>query len=622
MVLPQRGIIQVVGDNQVGHGRLASIGSGKSAFGDAIHRCVFGVEGRKTGIRKFSTSEEGNTYVRVEGTLGGAPLVVEMGYKCRELSRSGEGLRFALGEKPAIEREHIRLTREELNKTLGMTPALAAWTVCLDGDRLKFNQLSQAETVDILMNARQEPPWTLYHERSRVVFSEFSEGVQAATGTLSQAKTAAQQAQAQHASAAGALLEARRVYHLRAETHAAALRSASAQLSALEKQVLLYQQQKKEIRTEIKKLEQAASAATAKLEIKRLEWVSHNAALERKREPLLEARAQARHDAQIATTALQALKLAPDQCPTCGALRKAAPPQEIKRATLAVETAQRKLALSEEQVLAANQEISGVRARQLELSRAIADSQIPRIEEESRRYEQLDEEELAHTQKRDACREQVLALKRGPDDTGLRRAQTIVEERQRALDAARQAIEAAAAALNECEIAVRVGEYWKEAFSPVGIPNMILRESVAPLNAWASQISSKLTGGALLVEFGTARVLADGREKSELTIRVVNRHGSADADLTSKGESGLVNLIIAETLASIGSVQNRIAYRWFDEVINPFCASARRSFLSALAAQCRDRVAFVVDHHAEVDTFATGVLLARKTPHGTEIVPG
>ena len=35
----------------------------------------------------------------------------------------------------------------------------------------------------------------------------------------------------------------------------------------------------------------------------------------------------------------------------------------------------------------------------------------------------------------------------------------------------------------------------------------------------------------------------------------------------------------------------------------------------------RNPIAGALDHHAEVDTYATGVLLARKTAQGTVIVP-
>jgi hypothetical protein len=100
-------------------------------------------------------------------------------------------------------------------------------------------------------------------------------------------------------------------------------------------------------------------------------------------------------------------------------------------------------------------------------------------------------------------------------------------------------------------------DYWNVAFSPYGIPNMVLREALAPLNAEARRISTTMTGGTIEVVYSTTRELASGMEKAQLNIEVNNLLGSQDLAGSSKGECGLTNFIISETLCNVGQVVRR-----------------------------------------------------------------
>ena len=54
--------------------------------------------------------------------------------------------------------------RAQLERILQVTPELANWTTFIDGDRLKFNRMSQQDSVNLLMTALAQPPWTEYFE--------------------------------------------------------------------------------------------------------------------------------------------------------------------------------------------------------------------------------------------------------------------------------------------------------------------------------------------------------------------------------------------------------------------------------------------------------------------------
>ena len=138
---PDRGLIMVTGQNNASGGALQSVGSGKTGIGEAISRTLLGVSGRFNYAKQFSSHQKGDTYVKVEAELFSKPLVVELGYKCPELSTTAEALRFSYDGGKPIERALIAETRAELTKLIGVPSLLATWTVFVDGDNLKFNKL-------------------------------------------------------------------------------------------------------------------------------------------------------------------------------------------------------------------------------------------------------------------------------------------------------------------------------------------------------------------------------------------------------------------------------------------------------------------------------------------------
>jgi DNA repair exonuclease SbcCD ATPase subunit len=114
-------------------------------------------------------------------------------------------------------------------------------------------------------------------------------------------------------------------------------------------------------------------------------------------------------------------------------------------------------------------------------------------------------------------------------------------------------------------------------------------------------------------------VLQDGREKNEISIIVKNPFGSSDADINSKGESGLLNFIVSETLAEVGMISHRVGYRWLDEIATTQDQQVRRSIFGYVQQRTKDLgiLTFVVDHSLEVANYADHVLVAVKDQNGT-----
>jgi DNA repair exonuclease SbcCD ATPase subunit len=184
------------------------------------------------------------------------------------------------------------------------------------------------------------------------------------------------------------------------------------------------------------------------------------------------------------------------------------------------------------------------------------------------------------------------------------------------LETRKASIEAADAARLEAASATVFGDYWKAAFAPSGIPNMVLQQNIPALNALAGQVSQELTGGVLKVEFSGEVGLASGDTRNKLNIKASNRYGGPKVEGSSKGETGLINIVLAETLARIGGIADRIKWRWFDETINAQDPVVRSNILTWLRTRSEGGLVFLVDHHAEVENYATHRLVAEKSQSG------
>lgn len=208
---------------------------------------------------------------------------------------------------------------------------------------------------------------------------------------------------------------------------------------------------------------------------------------------------------------------------------------------------------------------------------------------------------------------------KGPDKSRIIEAQTSIKERLIHLKRAQKAVDDSAAKIVEDEQALQVAVYWQEAFGPAGIPNMILRDTIGPLNETSRRISTLMTGGCIQVNYSTSRELVSGRDKAELNITVDNPDGASRVEGNSKGEASLTNLIVAETLAEVGGVAARIGYRWYDEILANQEEGARRSALAYMKeiASRYGILIFVVSHTPEAASYADYILTAVKETTGT-----
>jgi len=615
---PERGLVVVRGINTASKGKLASIGSGKTSLGEALSRALFGLRGRYTHLGSYSTRGEGSTYVCLNSIHHSKPLKIEMGFKCEELNPLGEGLRFTY-DSTEVNRARLEETRSDLAKLLTVPTDLAGWTVHLDGDLLKFDDLSENKAVQLLMAALMQPRWNFYHKSASAKAVDLKHDHSAQRQGVESGKRALVQAEVELQTARASLARAKSVYAEEQKQLKANLETVSKQIEQIAKRLGQRKTRMAEIQKEVDRRIALTAEKAKALEIDVNEKQEAKDKLNEQYNRLHWQSESLRKDWLKADTQLNESAQTPDKCPTCGKPWDRAQTQLEQlgaaeaRTKAAYGVAFKAAGVAGDRVKAAERLLSEAKSA---LTAAKAEAPIDDLSQE---FEKLENENSEDQDTLTEAQQEKAQLEQGPDKTEMTRFETQVIEREKNTRKCQENIDQAAASVAETEELLRIVEYWQEAFGPAGIPNMILNDAIEPLNATSRRVSALMSGGTLDVGYATNRQLKSGVERAELTITVRNDLGSQRAEGSSKGESGLTNLIVAETLAEVGGIANRIGYRFYDEVGANQDEIVRRSIYSYLSetAQRYGILIFLVSHAPEAANYADYTLIAEKRDEGT-----
>lgn len=610
---PERGFVFLRGINKSSADERSN-GAGKTALGEAINRTLLG-QGLRTALASYSRDRAGDTYVDIRATLRGEPLRVELGYRCSEFpDNRGEGLRYTLGDRTAVEHPQVAATRGELTAILGVTPAVSLWTVFLDGERLKFNPpfLPQAEALSLLMQALNQPPWEKYRERAERLRDTRQEALIAARARLQQL----QGSQAELAQSVTRGEETCREATARWEAAAAlwerALKEHASQVQVAAGQVAAHSATRERLKREIAAAQKIDAEACGQLDLELTRLGGERRLTENYLSGWTDTVATDRAALRHAEADLQSLHEGKN-CPTCHReLATAVTPEKLAQEKTRVArlnaTLQKSIKGKQECEICLreiDQEIATAQQRRQDLRSAQLGALSRELEQVETRLSGADRQ----------LRAVELQAPRAPDETPRLQARAVWEERRQRQAAGERALAEVATEVAAAERALAQAAYWVKGFSAEGIPNLVLRQTVGPLNEAARLVSSALSGGLVQVSFSTETELASGVLKPKLVTAVDVRDGAPDFLSNSKGEASLANLIIAETQTQVGRVLQRVGYRWFDEVANSLSGDARRCLYAGLKHQAHEHglLTFVVDHHVEAASAADHVLLAEKT---------
>ena len=615
---PDKGLVLVIGSNLAADGKLQSVGAGKTALGEALARTLLGVPGRFTNLGYFlSDTCKKDMYVKVQAHLLQKPLTVEMGFRCKELVGEGEALRFAYGDNDPLQAPRADQTRARLQKTLQVTPELASWTAFIDGDRLKFNKMSQEDSVNLLMTSLAQPPWTEYLDHARKKLQAANQQVALSNQALQTGHTNVETLKQDLLDAQADHKEAQAEYQRQVDELDQKIVEVKNQIGADRGAVTAAEEKMAAIKKKLKLLEDQKAAQNHQWEIERGALRDELATLEEVWLAAAQAKSQLETQLDDAQAAVDTMNQVPKNCPKCGKpWDKAHSDQEISKAQRKADEIDRKLSSATKKYETHNIKRRLVKGKIQDIEEKMRDEgrtqDVQDLSDDYSRSEKLVRSLNAMIHQREI---NLTRLQQGVDVIFVNKKLAIIEERRRALENANSAVERAAEDLALDEEALKVVQYWYKAFGPTGIPNMILTDAVPLLNRVAQRISTLMTGNTLQVTYSTTKELVSGESRAQLVTKVVNRIGSKRLEGSSKGEGGLTNLIIAENLNEVGQVSNRVGFRWYDEITGGQDAVVRRSIFAYLkeVAQRVGILIFVVDHHVEAASYSDYTLLAEKT---------
>jgi DNA repair exonuclease SbcCD ATPase subunit len=609
VVFPKVGTIAMMGSNGVSG---KSVGAGKTSLGEAVSKAVFGVPTKALG--KMSFRRKGDTYVKVEGSLDGKPFTIEAGYKCKELGGTGEGLRFTVNGV-TVQRADCKDTRNELNSVLGISSELAAWTVFMNGDKLDFSELTQVAQVELLMQALQQPPWPSYSQGARKALEKKVSLEVSARSDLDAVNRSLISSENAVALSQEEVATEEKRYAAISEQYTKVQAVFEAKMKELEtayqKAAAVQKIARQELSSVMESAEQQAEAEFKTAKDKAQKDYGDSQVVARKA-----ATKRATDNAEWQRLRREYEKFAkrPKTCPTCG--QKWPDDEHLEAEKQKAQTA---LAKAEDAFQASEAALEKAESRESELDNAlhaILNRMATRQKELTRAASDkvVAVDALADRAARSAdAWESTTPQKPNADALNAARAQLDAERRM--VTRLKEQVVEAGAALARAERQVMLHKYWVEALGPTGIPNLIINQALPPLNSAAQAASLSLTGGEIDVTFGTTRELATGEERNKLTVYVDNPKGADELGEFSKGEGGLTNLIISESLSLIGQMPRRCSWRWLDEVINNQDRRHVYSYYKRLA-HANNMAIFIVDHHPDALSLADHVLVATKDEQG------
>lgn len=188
----------------------------------------------------------------------------------------------------------------------------------------------------------------------------------------------------------------------------------------------------------------------------------------------------------------------------------------------------------------------------------------------------------------------------------------VLADRMERHDAAREAI----ASLNAALVEHRADEAgWTrliDAYSPSGVPRMILDTAIADINIDLDVELSALSGGALTASLDTQRATKAGTMKSEITLTVVGQDGARVYESFSGGQRFLVDLALHLALTKTLARRNGSALDFLaiDEGWGAIEGEEREAVLRALheLASEHNALLLAITHVQEVaDSFPTRI---------------
>lgn len=170
-------------------------------------------------------------------------------------------------------------------------------------------------------------------------------------------------------------------------------------------------------------------------------------------------------------------------------------------------------------------------------------------------------------------------------------------------------------------IVVKKYEMLEHAYGPLGMRVYRLVELTPVLNNLALKYAEALTGGAIKLEFATAKLLKNGELREKYGVDIQTASG-AEFSLSGGGMTRRADLIAALALDELRSsiTGKQINLKIYDEATDGLDASGEMCFVNLIREQCKG-TSFFISHKALVgDSCFDDIMTVRKENGISEVI--
>jgi len=153
--------------------------------------------------------------------------------------------------------------------------------------------------------------------------------------------------------------------------------------------------------------------------------------------------------------------------------------------------------------------------------------------------------------------------------------------------------------------------FWKSAFSPSGIPSMLIDEAIPFINTRVSEYLDVLTNGRFIVSFDTLAETKAGEFRDKIAVRVVDTHTRANSRLQlSGGQTRIIDIATMLTLSDLQSMINNVSFNvmMFDEIFDSLDGDNIGYVCRVLQQIKQGRAIFVISHQHQDQLDADEIL--------------
>jgi len=167
---------------------------------------------------------------------------------------------------------------------------------------------------------------------------------------------------------------------------------------------------------------------------------------------------------------------------------------------------------------------------------------------------------------------------------------------------------------DELKVEEDLSAFWKAAWSPTGIPSMLIDESIPFMNKKVSEYLDKLSNGRYIVSFDTLAETKAGEFRDKISVNVLDTYTRANSRIQLSG--GQTRLVDIATILTLGDLQSNIQdvninILLFDEIFDSL-DEENIGFVANILNQLKIGKSIYLISHTQVDQLEADEILELK----------